>query len=124
MKKCTRKDGEFDKDLASRKETSFFESKLNHMSAFLSEKTEVCNWVLLSDLCKQSITNAVKEEARAKYDAMLATKMKLCSTMGKWVDDAREWFVRVINKDRTITAYFANMLSGIIWACGVAWKLC
>jgi hypothetical protein len=51
MKKCTRKDGTFDKDLASRKETSFFESKLKHMSTFLEGKTGKCDQNLLIVLC-------------------------------------------------------------------------
>lgn len=80
------------------------------MSSFLNGKTgkcdqkllivlywyineEVCNGVLLNDLRKQSIMNAVKEEARAKYDSMLVAKMKPCSTTGKWVDEAGEWLV-------------------------------
>jgi uncharacterized cupin superfamily protein len=53
----------------------------------------VCKGVLLSNLCKRSITNAVKEEAKAKYDAMLAANMKPRSTTGMWVDDAGEWLV-------------------------------
>jgi hypothetical protein len=53
----------------------------------------VCNGVLLNDLRKQSIMNAVKKEARAKYDSMLAAKMKPCSTTGKWIDEAGEWLV-------------------------------
>ena len=51
MKKCTRQDGTFDKDLASRKETSFFESKLKHMSAFLEGKTGKRDQNLLIVLC-------------------------------------------------------------------------
>jgi hypothetical protein len=53
----------------------------------------VCSGVLLSDLRKRSITNAVKEDARAKYDAMLAANMKPRSATGKWVDEAGEWLV-------------------------------
>jgi hypothetical protein len=53
----------------------------------------VCSGVLLSNLCKRSITNAVKDQARAKYDAMLATNMRPRGTTGKWVDEAGEWLV-------------------------------
>jgi len=54
---------------------------------------EVCKGVMLSNLRKRVITDTVKEEARAKYDTMLAAKMKPHRGTGMWVDEAGEWLV-------------------------------
>jgi hypothetical protein len=55
--------------------------------------SEVCDRVLLSDLRTRCITDAVKEQAKYKYDAMLGANMKPRSTSGMWVDNSGAWLV-------------------------------
>jgi hypothetical protein len=45
--KCVRKDGTFNEALAAKKETSFFESKLKHMSTYVSANIGKFNHKLL-----------------------------------------------------------------------------
>jgi hypothetical protein len=97
----------------------------NLLLSLLTLYLETCQNVQLDDLRRRTITAAVKDEAKSKYQKMLASGMQLHSTSGIWLEDKAvdpDWLVIYAGQHQDASGktfydgFTVNLLSAFLMA--------